>query len=136
MMTEEPTNQNPMPTAAARLALAILARGDLLGSASPEFGSYMAFWITAERLPLGVCLIILKHLVDQGMPEVVPAILQALDQRGDCHPLLDEFRAKWLWNSNKRIEAVELLKVSCEHWKRPYLGFLLEQMTRCLNPEE
>ncbi len=78
-----------------------------------------------EQLPLVVCLMALRRLLKENQVAAVASILNALESRGDAHPLLDEFIGKFMYCCGQYSEAVAFLKEANKRWRRDHLSELV-----------
>jgi hypothetical protein len=88
------------------------------------YGKYLSFLIESRQLPLAVCIRLMENFAKEGRTCLVDHMVGSLESRGEEHPLIDEFYAKYLWSIGKRDQAVDLAKFSAAKWNREYLNEL------------
>ena len=93
---------------------------------------HVAELVIGQDYPLAFSCRLIELLLKRGETAAAAVVLQALDQVGAEHPLLDELRSAWLWCTGRRRRASATATNSAQRWNRPYLYTIAARMHKLL----
>ena len=86
-----------------------------------DFGGFL---LHQEELPLFCIIEAAEKLIKKNDAASCRVLLTESQRREYDHPLLDEFRIKFLWATGEKQKAFELCKSARQRWDKSYIDDL------------